>query len=239
MSVEDDEMIVDAEYLEDEDEESSKIGESGKDNPKKGKKNVKKTTQAQQVLEEKKEEKLKDITISVLEYEELNDTIEEQKEKYDKLYERFQRVQADFENYKKFLEKEKADTVNYASGQLIKKLLGVLDNFERALNSVDESRKEEQFVHGIGAIYNDFYSILEKEGLKPIDCSGEFDPYYHECLLTEEREDCKEDQIIEVLNKGYKFKDKVLRPAMVKVAKEKKIEPCVDEDNDKEKEIEE
>jgi molecular chaperone GrpE len=234
LSVEDDEMFVDAEYLEEDDEESSNMGESDKPNPKKDKKNVKKPMQTQQVIEEKQEEKPKNITISVMEYEELNDTIEEQKEKYDKLYERFQRVQADFENYKKFLEKQKADTINYASGQLIKKLLNVLDNFERALNAVDESKKEEEFFQGIGAIYNDFYSILEKEGLKPIDCSGEFDPYYHECLLTEEREDCKEDQIIEVLNKGYKFKDKVLRPAMVKVAKEKKIEPCVDDYNDKE-----
>jgi len=175
-------------------------------------------------IDEKKQEDEnvpKEITISLQEYNDLKQEIQNEKSRYNELFDRFQRVQADFDNYKKFLEKEKSETISYASGQLVKKLLNVLDNFERALDSVDK-KNDDPFIEGIKSIYKEFYNILEKEGLKLIDSSGKFDPFKHECLITEERDDYNEDDIIEVLSKGYMFKDKILRPAMVKVARKKR-----------------
>ncbi|MHA1271623.1 MAG: nucleotide exchange factor GrpE [Candidatus Helarchaeota archaeon] len=192
-------------------------------------------------LEDIETEKIdpKEITISTSEYEDLRQQVEKEREKYDKLFERFQRVQADFENYKKYLDKQKAETIQYASGQLIGKLLNVLDNFERALDTVEE-KNEDPFIKGLRSIYNDFYEILKKEGLKSIECGSKFDPFTQECLMTEERDDCEEDEIIEVLSKGYMFKDKILRPALVKVAKKKhELEGNIEKEIEKENEVNE
>ena len=205
MSADDDDFIVDADYI-DENENYTE------------KKDVKSKSIGDNQVEE--------ITISKQEYDNLKNGIINEKNRYDELYDKFQRIQADIDNYKKYLDKEKISNINYASGQLIKKLLDVLDNFERAFASIN-IKKGDTFIEGLESIYNDFYSILEKEGLKPIKCLRKFDPYKQECLLTEDRDDLEEDDIIEILSKGYMFKDKVLRPAMVKIAK-KKVEPRED-----------
>ena len=129
-----------------------------------------------------------------------------------------QRLQAEFENYKKRIEKEKAEYKAYAEKEFITKLLPILDSFELALPSKQDS---ENFRKGIELIYSQLYTLLEKEGLKPIRSTGEkLDPYKHEVLMQEISE--KEDNtIIEEFSKGYFFKDSVLRTSKVKISKKK------------------
>jgi len=119
------------------------------------------------------------------------------------------KIQADFINFKNRVEKEKEEFVKYANRELMLKLLDVLDNLERASQAGDE---------GIKLIYKQFKDILEKEGLEEIDTTGKFDPYYHEVIAVE-NSDCEEGKIIEVLQKGYILKNKILRHSKVKICK--------------------
>ncbi len=119
------------------------------------------------------------------------------------------KIQADFINFKNRVEKEKEEFVKYANRELMLKLLDVLDNLERASQAGDE---------GIKLIYKQFGDILEKEGLEEIDTTGKFDPYYHEVIMVE-NSDCEEGKIIEVLQKGYILKNKILRHSKVKICK--------------------
>ncbi|MBW2963923.1 nucleotide exchange factor GrpE [Candidatus Woesearchaeota archaeon] len=126
------------------------------------------------------------------------------------------RVQAEFENYKKRCEKENANFRDYATAQLIKKLLTVLDSFEMAFKNTSN---HEEFMKGVELIYSQFYNILRDEGLQPIDTNGKkFDAYYHEVMLSE-KSDKEEGTILEELQKGYKLKNGVIRHSKVKVAK--------------------
>lgn len=160
--------------------------------------------------------------------EELDQEVEDLEEKEEKtldeeelvgveeLTDRLLRLQADFMNYKNRAEKDKKTTVAYATEDLISQILPILDNFERALDSGDE---EEGFYKGVKLIYDQFIEVLEKNGLEEIKCLGEsFDPKYHHGVLVEECEDEKEGTILDVLQKGYILKGKVIRPTMVKVA---------------------
>lgn len=128
-----------------------------------------------------------------------------------------QRLQAEFENYKKRAERERIEYMEQANSQLILKLLSVLDNFERGLAS--EKSDSDSFRKGVDMIFSQLKSILEAEGLSVIEAEGEeFDPYYHEAVLTEVG-DYDDDIVIEEFEKGYMFKSKVLRPSKVKVGK--------------------
>ncbi len=126
-----------------------------------------------------------------------------------------QRLQAEFENYKKRTEKEKQELVKYAEAELICKLLPLLDTFEIALRNTND---HEKFVKGIEMIYAQLFSTLEPEGLKPIEASGKkFDPYLHDVMLKQKSD--KEDGIVlEELQKGYMLNDRVLRHSKVKVS---------------------
>ncbi|MBW2978178.1 nucleotide exchange factor GrpE [Candidatus Woesearchaeota archaeon] len=127
------------------------------------------------------------------------------------------KVQADFENYKKQQDKEKTEFCKYASQELVKKLLPLLDSFQSAL----KNSNSEEFKKGVELIYSQFWKILESEGLKPIEAlNKQLDPFLHEVLL-QEKSDKPENTVIEELQKGYTFKDAVLRPAKVKIAKKK------------------
>ena len=126
------------------------------------------------------------------------------------------RVQAEFENYKKRAEKENSHFRDYAKAELVKKLLTVLDSFEIALKNTDN---HEEFVKGVELIYSQLYTLLKEEGLQCIETKDKrFDPYLHEVMLSE-KSDKEEDTILEELQKGYKFKQMVLRHSKVKVAK--------------------
>ena len=134
-----------------------------------------------------------------------------------------QRTQAEFENYKKRVDKEKAEFVKYAKAELVQRLLPTIDTFEIALKLTKDNEK---FVKGMEMVYAQLISTLQSEGLKPIDTMGKkFDPYLHEVMLKE-KSDKDEGIILEELQKGYMLNDKVLRHSKVKVSeKDNKKDP--------------
>ena len=137
-----------------------------------------------------------------------------EKEKIAELTDTLQRLQAEFENYKKRVDKEKGEFVKYAKAELIQRLLPTLDTFEIALKSTKDN---ERFVKGMEMVYAQFVSTLQSDGLKPIEAIGKkFDPYLHEVMLKEKSD--KDDEIVlEELQKGYMLNDKVLRHSKVKI----------------------
>lgn len=135
--------------------------------------------------------------------------------KIDELTDTLKRLQAEFENYKKWNAKEKADFIKYSHADLIAKILPVLDSFEIALKNTADNDK---FIEGIKIIYAQFHSMLEAEGLRPIKAAGEkFDPYRHEVLMKEESEK-PDETVLEEFQKGYMLNDKVLRHSKVKIS---------------------
>ena len=129
---------------------------------------------------------------------------------------RYLRTLADFENFRKRTEREKADFYKYALSGLVRELLPVLDNFDRALEHAEEG---DDFHKGVLMIYKQLYGVLEKYGLKPIDDSGvPFDPKIHEAVVREDDPSVPSHTVVAVLQKGYFIHERLLRPAMVKVA---------------------
>lgn len=130
---------------------------------------------------------------------------------------RYLRLQADFQNFKRRSEEEQKNTVRYANERLILQLLDVVDNFERALAT---EKEHDSFFLGMEMIHSQLREILEKNGVEAILADGEaFDPNLHHAVLTEESADVDEGHVIETLQTGYKLNGKLIRPAMVKVAK--------------------
>ncbi len=125
-----------------------------------------------------------------------------------------QHIQADFENYKKRTELEKANLVKNGNRELITGLLPILDSFELALKN---KKEKEEFINGIELIYAQFHEILKKEGLERIE-TKRFDPYIHEALMQKESDE-EDGTILEELQKGYMLNKSILRPAKVTVAK--------------------
>lgn len=131
--------------------------------------------------------------------------------------EKYQRLMADFANYKQREEKAKADFKKFASSSLIEKILPVLDNFDRALKDKDP---EDPFVKGVIMTRDELLKTLKNEGLEEIASDGEkFDHNLHHAVMTEASDTVEEDYIIETFQKGYALNGRVLRPAMVKVSK--------------------
>lgn len=127
------------------------------------------------------------------------------------------RLQADFLNYKNRTEKEKSSVHAYAAERLMKKLLPVIDNLERAIAT---EKEHDAFFEGVQMIYNELIKVLEGEGLERYESVGEkFDPNFHQAIFMEDSETVESEHIIETFQAGYKLKDKVIRPAMVKVSK--------------------
>ncbi len=132
---------------------------------------------------------------------------------------RFMRLSADFANYKKRVEKEKADIYRLGNEKLMLELLPVIDNIERALAHVEESPKE-KFVEGVEMIFSSLMNVLTNAGLKEIEAEGQpFDHNAHHAVLTEESDQYDSDTVTGVLQKGYRLNEKVIRPSMVKVSK--------------------
>ena len=155
--------------------------------------------------------------LTKIDFPQLTKKYNEEKQKNNDLTDTLKRLQAEFENYKKWNAKEKIDFVKYAHADLIAKMLPVLDSFEIALKNNNAGDKE-KFLEGIKIIYAQFHSMLEAEGLRPIKSVGEkFDPYRHEVLMKE-GSDKPDDAILEEFQKGYMLNDKVLRHSKVKVS---------------------
>lgn len=137
-------------------------------------------------------------------------------EKYQDLMDKFMRLQADFANYKRRTEAQKTEYVELGVKKIVNDLLPVLDNFERALDSIEE---KDSTYDGILMIKNQLTDALKKEGIVEMKALGEeFDPTYHHAVLTEDSDEYDSGYVIEVLQKGYLINDKTLRPAMVKVS---------------------
>ncbi|MNS27196.1 heat shock protein GrpE [compost metagenome] len=132
---------------------------------------------------------------------------------------RFLRSQADFDNFRRRTLKEKEELAKYASAKLITELLPVVDNLDRALAAVQENAEAESFSKGVDMIFRQLEGILSAEGLTPMNSVGQpFNPEYHQAIMQVESDDYEEGIVVEEVQKGYLLKDKVLRPAMVKVS---------------------
>ena len=132
------------------------------------------------------------------------------------LKDRYMRTLADFENYRKRTDREKNDFYKYALTGVLKELLPILDNFDRALDHAEDG---DDFHKGVLLVYKQLIGVLQKHGVKPIDQSGvRFDPNIHEAVVREEDPSVPSQTVLAILQKGYFLHDRLLRPAMVKVA---------------------
>jgi molecular chaperone GrpE len=137
----------------------------------------------------------------------------------DENQQRYLRVQADFDNFRRRSRLEKEDFAKYASLKLIEQLLPVVDNFERALSSSKDTKDFEALVKGLDMTFRQLDQLLAQEGLTPIEAVGQpFNPEFHQAIMQVESEEHEEGIVVEEVQKGYLLKDKVIRPAMVKVS---------------------
>lgn len=189
--------------------------------------NINLETNSDEVLEEEKEE-VKDTNCTCHEEKKCKckkkdkkkDEMEDLKNQINVLKESFLRNQAELQNYKRRKEEEKETILKYKNEELIKELLPVVDNFERAILMDDKDLSDEvsKFLAGFKLIYTNTINILNKFDVKEINAEGvEFDPEYHHAVLTDHDENKPEGVVLEVLQKGYMYKDRVIRAAMVKV----------------------
>lgn len=138
------------------------------------------------------------------------------REENEKLRDRVMRTLADFDNFRKRSEREKTDFFKYALASAVKELLPVLDNFERAL---EHAEGEDEFHKGVLLIYRQLTEVLQRHGVRVIDESGvHFDPNIHEAVVREEDSSVPSHTVVAILQKGYFIHDRLLRPALVKVA---------------------
>lgn len=153
--------------------------------------------------------------------EKKNKEVEKLQEEKRDLNDKLLRISAEMQNMRKRYDEEIARMYKYEGEGLIKELLSTLDNFERAISQDDDNLEDElsKFLSGFKLIYSEFRTKLENKGLSEIKCQDEaFDPTFMEAVLTEKVEGKESGIVIDVLQKGYKFNDKVIRPAMVKVS---------------------
>lgn len=151
--------------------------------------------------------------------EALKSEIEQLKAEKNDIYDRMLRVQAEYENFKKRTQKERAAERKYKAQDLANELLPVIDNFERALQ-VEVTEETKSIIEGISMVYNQFKEALASQGVKEIEAEGKpFDPNLHHAVMQAEIEEEDSNIVVEVLQKGYILNDRVIRPAMVKVNK--------------------
>ena len=142
-------------------------------------------------------------------------------EKYDTLNNQYIRLAADFDNYRKRTEQEREALLKYGAENTLKKMLEVLDNFERGLKAIETVEDCEKVKECYNLAYKNFTDVLAKAGLETIKAEGEvFDPNFHEAVMQTPTKETPENTIIAELQKGYKLGDKVLRPTLVNVATE-------------------
>lgn len=168
-------------------------------------------------MEEKNKKEEKIITLTQDEFLKLKEQAESAGEARDKLL----RLQADFENTRKRLERDKQDFAKFANEGIIVELLNILDDLERAVNLAESKDQDlSVFLKGVEMILAHLYEMLKEHGVEPIEAEGKiFDPHYHEALMQVENKDIPEHTVVEELQKGYLLNDRVIRTAKVKVAK--------------------
>lgn len=171
-------------------------------------------------------------TIEVLDEEDVDETTSSQEEsseheekltelqnEYDKVYDRLLRLQAEYDNFKRRTQKEKESASKYKAQDLAEDLLPVLDNFDRALEQ-EVSEEAQGFKDGVEMVYRQLVDSLKTHGVEEIEALGEpFDPNMHHAVMQDEDDSKPENTVLEEMQKGYLLKDRVIRPAMVKVNK--------------------
>ncbi len=152
--------------------------------------------------------------------EELIELIKQKDEELANLNDRFLRLAAEMDNTRKRLEREREEAVCYANEQIIKELLPVIDNLERAVQHADKDSDVKTLLEGVKITLRSFISTLERFGCKPFESVGKpFDPAYHEAIMQQETSEHPENTVVQEYQRGYILKDRLLRPAMVVVAK--------------------
>lgn len=166
-----------------------------------------------------------EITLKIGEFNNLKQEAEKSKDYFDKLL----RLQAEFDNAKKRLQKERLEFIKYANEEMILELLGILDDLERSVEVAEVKHENPKvFLKGIEMILAHLYEMLKRRGVSVIDAKGKyFDPNLHEAMMQIETDEFSEHTVVEELQKGYMLEDRVIRTAKVKVAKAKKPETRV------------
>lgn len=163
----------------------------------------------------------------------LKESVEEEKiegKNYEELWDRFLRLQAEFDNYRKRSFKEKSEFIKFANEGLIMELLGILDNFERGIQYAEKKKDFDLLHQGVDMISKQLHTLLEAKGLKRIPAKGEkFDPYKHEALEIVEDLSAEEERVIEELQPGYVLNGRIIRPSKVKVVKPAAVEKEIKE----------
>lgn len=149
------------------------------------------------------------------------DELEKCRKQADEYLDTLRRVQADFENYKKRVKKERSETIAYANEGIAKRLLGVVDNLERGISCAEgEGGSEEDLLAGIKLVRKQFLDVLAEYGVEPFESAGKpFDPTSQECLYVLERDDLPDETVVEELEKGFRMHERVLRVAKVSVSR--------------------
>lgn len=174
-----------------------------------------------EILDAEYEEVGEDEEVSAKENEK-KDTAEESKETddYEELKNQLLRLQADFTNYKRRTEKDRAGYLELGVSKLANDLFPVIDNLERALLNIEEYYGDDEVFKGITLIDDQLMEVLEKHDIEEIKAAGEkFDPNFHHAVAVVETDEVEPDVVVDVLQKGYKINDTVLRPSMVRVSK--------------------
>lgn len=157
--------------------------------------------------------------------EELQKRIEELEKESNEWKEKFLRKAAEFENYKRRTENDQLNLINYAAESFIKKILPIVDDFERSLEHINDSNDYEKLKEGVQLIYNKLVKVLEEQGVKKIDAVGKpFDVEYHEALMQREDPSVPPHTVLDELEKGYMYRDKVIRHSKVVVSSEGQAE---------------
>lgn len=194
---------------------SGKTGkETEKEEKKEEKTEEKKTSDQKDEKEEQEDDKEKK---SFFGKKEKKDPL---KEKLDEMQDKYMRQVAEFDNFRKRTDKEKAQMFDAGASSVLEKMLPIVDNFERGLATVTEDQKDSAFADGMNKIYKQLVKQLEDLGVKPIDAKGtEFDPNFHNAVMQVDSEEVESGYVAQELQKGYMFHDTVLRHSMVSVAK--------------------
>ena len=191
-------------------------------------------------MSEKKDENLEEVKTETIEKEEVAETeivedkvIEEEVVEADPLADalaevaeykdKYIRTHADFENIKRRLEKDKNNAVSYANESFAKDILAVMDSFENAISAMETSEESSEVLdkmkEGVEITFNQLKKVLEKNNIKEVSCEGEFDPEVHQAIMQVESENHEVGDVVQVMQKGYTIKERILRPAMVSTCK--------------------
>ncbi|HQG51326.1 MAG TPA: nucleotide exchange factor GrpE [Syntrophorhabdaceae bacterium] len=170
--------------------------------------------------DEHKKKKKKDDAKKDAVIDELKKTLSEKEEIVKSLQDKMLYMQADFENFKKIKNKEKQDVLKFGNEVLIKDLLPVVDNLERALEHASKTDDFKSIHDGVKIVLNEFLKVLEKAGVQPVEALGQkFDPNFHEAFFQEERKDVEPEIIVSEHLKGYVLNGRLIRPSLVSISK--------------------